>query len=143
MKKKLPLNIKQFFKFSIVGLSNTIVSFAVTYGTIALITLISKKTIKASDPVLVFIASFLGFAVGVLNSYYWNNKFVFKKTSKGHLKPLLKSYVCYGTIFIFSYFLNAIIFTKLLNLSHLAIPILQIFICTPLNFLTNKMWAFK
>ena len=142
MSKKLNSFLKQFLKFSIVGLSNTCVSFVVTYGSI-LITRCFFKEISENDPVLVFLATFLGFAVGVLNSYYWNNRFVFTKTKRGNLFPLLKSYFCYGVIFILSYILNAFVFTKVFNLPNILIPVLQIFICTPLNFLANKFWAFK
>ncbi len=134
--------IKQFIKFGLVGVSNTIVSFIVTYGVVFFVTSYDANISKNST-VLIFIASFCGFAIGVLNSFYWNNKFVFKKTSNGILIPLLKSYVCYGLVFVLSFFLNACIFTKLLNLPNIYIPILQIFICTPLNYISNKMWAFK
>lgn len=133
---------KQFFKFCVVGVSNTIISFAITYGVIFLVNKLNPK-ISVNDVVLIFLASLLGFFVSGLNAYYWNNKYVFKKTQKGNLKPLLKSYLCYGTIFVLSYCLNAFIFTKLLNLPNILIPILQIFICTPLNFISNRLWAFK
>ena len=135
-------NIIQFLKFSIVGVSNTLISFAVTYGVIFIV-VSNFNSISKNNAILVFIASFLGFAISVLNAFYWNNKFVFKKTSSGILWPLLKCYVCYGTIFVFSFLLNALFFTKLLNLPNILIPVLQIFICTPLNFLSNKLWAFK
>ncbi len=142
MNEKFNSFFRQFLKFSIVGLSNTFVSFVVTYGSI-LITRYFFKEIPTNDPVLVFLATFLGFAVGVLNSYYWNSRFVFTKTKSGNLLPLLKSYVCYGVIFILSYVLNAFVFTKIFNLSNILIPVMQIFICTPLNFIANKLWAFK
>lgn len=142
MNEKLKEMVKQFFKFCAVGVLNTIISFAITYGVIFLVNKINPK-ISINNFVLIFLASLLGFFVSGLNAYYWNNKYVFKKTQKGNLKPLLKSYLCYGTIFVFSYFLNAFVFTKLLNLPNILIPVLQIFICTPLNFLSNKLWAFK
>lgn len=142
MKNIISNNLKQFVKFSMVGLLNTIISFSITYGTIFLVSFLFKNIIP-ENKLLVLFSTFLGFVISVLNSYYWNNKYVFKKTAAGNLKPLLKSYICYGSIFIFSYILNAFIFTRLLNLSHLFIPILQIAICTPLNFTANKLWAFK
>ena len=142
MRNTVSNNLKQFVKFSIVGILNTIISFSITYGTIFLVSFLFKNILPANK-LLVLLATFLGFIISVLNSYYWNNKYVFKKTSSGNLKPLLKSYICYGSIFIFSYILNAFIFTKILNISHLFIPILQIIICTPLNFMANKLWAFK
>lgn len=139
---KLKIDLKQFIKFSIVGLSNTIISLSVTYITMYVAVTLCKN-LSYNNSVLVFLASILGFAVGVLNSYYWNNKYVFKKTSSGHIIPLLKSYICYGVIFILAYALNEFVFTKCLRLPSYTIPILQVFICTPLNFITNKLWAFK
>lgn len=133
---------KQFLKFSLVGLSNTLISFIITYGVIFSVAYFFEG-IVSDDFLLVFIASFLGFFVGVLNSYYWNNKYVFKKTTKGNLVPLLKSYVCYGVIFIFSYILNSFILKDIFGFSNIYIPVMQIFICTPLNFISNKLWAFK
>lgn len=142
MKNNIYTFFKQFIKFSIVGVLNTLISFTITYGLIFLVVYFVDE-ISSNNLVLVFVSSFLGFIVSGLNSYYWNNKYVFKKTQKGNLTPLLKSYICYGTIFILGYFLNAFIFTKLLNIPNIYIPVLQIFICTPLNFLSNKLWAFK
>ena len=109
MEKALYKNFKQFIKFSIVGLANTFVSFFITYGTIFLVNFISKD-IEKENKILVLVSSLLGFFISVLNSFYWNNKFVFKKTTRSILKPLLKSYVCYGSIFIMSYILNVFFF---------------------------------
>ena len=142
MNENLKKIVKQFFKFCAVGVLNTLISFTITYGVIFLVNRLNPK-ISVNSNILIFSASILGFFVSGLNAYYWNNKYVFKKTQKGNLKPLLKSYLCYGTIFVLSYFLNAFVFTKLLNLPNILIPILQIFICTPLNFISNRLWAFK
>ena len=139
MREKLNPLISQFIKFGLVGLSNTIISFSINYGIIFL-----GKYLQAplSEGIIVFIASFAGFIISVLNSYYWNNKYVFKKTDTGFWKPLLKSYLCYGCTWIVSYLL-AYLFSEYFNISQLMIPILSMVITIPLNFLMNKFWAFK
>ena len=56
--------LSQFIKFGLVGLSNT----AISYFTYALCIYIGLHY---------FIANALGFVLSVLNSFYWNNKYVF------------------------------------------------------------------
>ncbi len=138
MKKIKPL-ITQFIKFGLVGVSNTIISFSITYGIIYLCKYLNSPI---SESKLVFLASFAGFVVSVLNSYYWNNKYVFKKSSKSFWGPLLKSYLCYGITWGFSYLLSYL-FTNYLHFSQLLIPVFSMVITIPLNFIMNKFWAFK
>jgi len=121
--------IKQFIKFGIVGVSNTLISFLIYY------VLIYFK-------INYVVANTIGFVVSVLNSYYWNNKFVFKKIAGGNLKPLIKTFVSYGTTFVISTVL-LVIMVNYLNISELIAPILNLIITIPLNFLLNKFWAFK
>ena len=131
--------LKQFIKFGIVGLSNTAISLGLTYG---LIFLAHKLNLAINENGLVFLASLVGFVVSVLNSYYWNNKYVFKKTSSGNLWPLLKSYICYGSTWLLSYALT-FIFVNLMHIPVVFVPILSMVITIPLNFIMNKFWAFK
>ena len=121
--------IKQFIKFGIVGLSNTFISLTIYY------VLIYFK-------VNYIIANTVAFIISVLNSYYWNSKFVFKKSQEGNLKPLLKTFMSYGTTFILSTML-LFIMVEYLNISEVIAPILNLIITIPLNFLLNKFWAFK
>lgn len=69
--------LKQFIKFGIVGVSNTVISLGITYGIIYLFH--KLNWLFFNESLLVFLASFVGFFISVLNSYYWNNKYVFKK----------------------------------------------------------------
>jgi putative flippase GtrA len=121
--------IKQFIKFGIVGLSNTFISLAVYYILIYLeINYIAANT--------------AGFIISVLNAYYWNNKFVFKKSYEGNLKPMIKTFTSYGTTFVLSTIL-LVIMVDYLNISNIIAPVLNLIITIPLNFLLNKFWAFK
>ena len=57
-------SVIQFLKFSIVGLSNTIVSYLV-YAALLFI------------GVNYIVANIVSYFAGVINSFYWNNKYVF------------------------------------------------------------------
>lgn len=139
MKNNLYNILKQFIKFGIVGVSNTAISMGITYG---IIFLFHKFNLSSNENLLVFLASFVGFVISVLNSYYWNNKYVFKKTNSKHLWPLLKSYICYGSTWLLSFILS-FVFANMLCISVVLVPALSMIITIPLNFIMNKFWAFK
>lgn len=123
------VTIKQFFKFGLVGVSNTLISL----GTYYLLYFVGVNYL---------VANAVGFVVSVLNSYYWNNKYVFKKTQDGHLKPLFKTFLSYGSTFLLS---TVLLFALVqdVGISEVAAPIICIAITTPINFVINKLWAFK
>lgn len=122
--------IQQFIKFGIVGVSNTAISLAIYY----VFVLINRKWY--------IIGNTVGFFVSVLNAYYWNNKYVFKKTGKGTAKALLKTYLSYGSTFLLG---TATLFLMVhfLHVSEVLAPIINLVITIPINFLLNKFWAFK
>ena len=120
---------KQFIKFGLVGVSNTFISL----GTYYLLYFLGLNYL---------IANTIGFVVSVLNSYYWNNKYVFKKTQNGHLKPLIKTFLSYGSTFLLSTFL-LFVMVQYFGISEIFAPIISLVITIPLNFLINKFWAFK
>lgn len=131
--------VNQFIKFGLVGVFNTLISQGITYG---LIFTGKYFSVPMHENWLVFIAALIGFIISVLNSYYWNNKYVFEKTQEGHLIPLLKSYLSYGATWLLSYGLT-FMFTYIFNLSILLVPILSLIITVPLNFIMHKYFAFK
>ncbi len=124
-----PESFRQFFKFGIVGLSNTALSLLIYYVLVAV----------DLDYLLANVAAFV---VSVLNAYYWNNRFVFRKSTAGHLRPLLKTYLSYGATFLVSSGLLYVMI-DLLGISKMIAPILNLTVTIPLNFLANKYWAFK
>ncbi|MDQ5984117.1 MAG: hypothetical protein RUMPE_01153 [Eubacteriales bacterium SKADARSKE-1] len=120
---------KQLIKFSIIGISNTLISLGIYYGLYFL-------------GVNYLIANAAGFVVSVLNAYYWNNKYVFKKTSSGNKRALARTFLAYGSTFLLSTFLMFIM-VDCMGLSGVIAPLISLVITTPLNFLMNKFWAFK
>lgn len=125
--------IVQFMKFSIVGLSNTFISYAVY----ALLTYIGVPYL---------ISSIISFIVGVLNSFFWNNRYVFKKQDdekRNLFEALFKTFLAYaGTGLILSNIL-LVLFIEVLNVSKYIAPFFSLVFTVPSNFLLNKFWTFK
>jgi len=121
---------RQFIKFGLVGVSNTLISLAIYYTFV----LISKD--------LYIVGNTVGFVVSVLNAYFWNNKYVFKKSQKGNAKPLLKTFISYGCTFLLGTGLLYLM-VDIIGISEFIAPIINLIITIPINFLMNRFWAFK
>lgn len=123
----------QFFKFGIVGIVNTVLSYAVY----VLCVLLGCHYL---------LANVLGFAVGITNAFYWGNKYVFvEEASKIRCAMLtfLKLCLTYGSTGIL---LNSLMLYLLVEQCHISSLIAQLaclVITVPLNFLINKFWTYK
>lgn len=135
LRLKLPkenfLQFIQFVKFGIVGLSNTMISYLV-------------YVFLVSFGINYLAASIAGFIVSVINSFYWNNKYVFAGTESRVLwKAFVKTFLSYaGTGLVLSNIL-LYLWVDVVHIHEMAAPIINLFITIPLNFLFNKLWAFK
>ncbi len=119
----------QFVKFCLVGVSNTAISLAVYY----IFVLINKD--------LYIVGNAVGFIVSVLNSYFWNSKFVFKKEDE-RTKTIVKTFLAYGTNLIIGTAL-LYLFVEICNMSEFVAPLLNLIITIPLNYILNKFWVMK
>ena len=120
----------QFIKFGIIGASNTLISTAIYYVFVWI------------DPNLYFLGNVVGWIVSVFNSFYWNNRFVFKNSELSWWKKLLRTYLAYGGSFVVGSITLAIMVSGL-GVSEWLAPWLNMVITIPLNFILNKFWAFK
>lgn len=123
----------QFFKFGLVGVSNTAVSMAVYYLFLWI------------NPDLYMLGSVLGTILSIFNAFIWNDLFVFTgnhKDFKSVMRRLGKTYVSYGGTSLLSIIL-VWVEVNLLYVDKLYAPILNLFITIPLNYLINKFWTFK
>jgi putative flippase GtrA len=123
----------QFFKFGLVGVSNTAVSLGVYY------------LVLWMNPDLYMLGSVLGTILSIFNAFIWNDLFVFTgnpKDFKSVMKRLGKTYVSYGGTSALS---TALLWVEveLLFVSELYAPIINLVITIPLNYLINKFWTFK
>lgn len=122
----------QFFKFGLVGLSNTAVSMGIYYIFLWI------------DPELYMVGSVIGTILSIANAFIWNDLFVFTENSrdfKSVMKRLGKTYVSYGGTSILS---NVLLWLEVtfLHVSKEIAPVVNLLITIPLNFVINKLWTF-
>lgn len=123
----------QFISFSLVGVSN----FLVSYMVYALFISVFRCTYHLSN-----IAAYI---VSVLNAYFWNNRFVFQQRDEKRVwwKVLLKTYLSYAFSGLFLTEILLFIEINILGIPKLLAPFINLAITTPVNFIMNKFWAFR
>lgn len=132
--------VLQFFKFCMVGVTNVAVSYLVNIATLFLL--------GALWPGLKYdymIANTTAFLVAVYWSFFWNSRKVFHFSTRDKAlrrKALLKSYMCYGFSGIIVNNVLSTIWINVLGISKLVAPLLNLLVTIPLNYFTNKKWAF-
>lgn len=122
----------QFVKFGMVGLSNTLLTYVVYVVCVAL-------------GIHYQVSYFIGYMAGIINAFYWNNKYVFKQ-QEGEERSLVKAFVKCVTSYAGGYFCSMIllfIWVSILHLPKYISPIISLLVTIPLNFILNKKWAFK
>ncbi|MEG0049891.1 MAG: GtrA family protein [Clostridia bacterium] len=134
LQKPLIAKLWQFAKFGLVGVSNTLISLGVYQLCVQVF------------HIHYLLANVLGFVVSVSNAYFWNSRYVFsdgqKKTVKQHLTAFARSFTAYGGTFLLDCAL-LVFWVEICHVSKTLAPILNLMITVPLNFLVNKLWAFK
>lgn len=120
----------QLLKFGIVGVSNNLINYIAYY-------ILLKCNIHY------ILANSIGYLLGIFNSYYWNNRIVFRAQKRGKTrKKFFRVFVCYGFTYIITTIL-LFLFVEKFIIPKVFAPILVLFITVPINFLLNKFWAFK
>lgn len=120
-------------KFCIVGVSNTAISLAVYYLFVFI------------DPGFYQLGNVFGWIVGVLNSFFWNNRYVFHSETKDGgavLKKIGKTYLAYGATWAMSALL-LYFEVEVFGLSEKISPLINLLATVPLNYLLNKFWTFR
>ena len=133
--------LKQFIRFGLVGVSNTIIGYII-YA----LSLKGLRLLNVFPSCDIYIAQFMMFVLSVAWSFYWNNRFVFKgktKSKKDLLFSLLKTYASYAFTSLFLSELLLALWVKVLGINEYIAPVLNLVITVPLNFFIQKYWAFK
>ena len=123
----------QFVQLGLVGVSNNLIN----YGIYAVLILLSVNYLAA------YVA---GYLVSILNAYYWNNRYVFKEQEEEHRvwwKTLAKTFFAYAGIGLILSNILLVICVRVLSIHEMLAPILILFVTTPVNFLVNKLWAYR
>ena len=129
---KLWRTVEQFIEFACVGCSNAMILLAVYYGIIFLF-----------GESAYLLGQTLGYAAGIVNSYFWNSRIVFH--SDEAVKPrgaFVRMCICYGLTYVIQI---GIVYAgvEVLHISEMVVPVIAILITTPVNFVLNKYFAFK
>lgn len=123
----------QFVKFGVVGVSNTLISYAV-------------YAVLVNLNWHYLLASVAGFVVSVINAYYWSDRYVFKAQEgeeRVWWKAFLKTFISYaGTGLILNNIL-LVIWVDVAGIHEMLGPVINLFVTVPLNFLLNKYWAYR
>lgn len=131
-------SIKQLLRFSIVGISNTLITAVTIYITLELLDWSAESS------------NFLGYVLGLVNSYIWNSKWTFKSqyNKSTLIKFILVFLYCYALQLYTVLRLNGspewfnILDEFLENISFLstdyANQLLGILVFTTFNFFLNK-----
>ena len=133
----------QFVKFGMVGLSNTIISYVIYVVCLLLIReFLWGGVLRDNDYLLAQIAAFV---LSVLWSFYWNNKFVFslqEGEQRSVFRSLVKMFITYSFTGLFLSSILLILWVRVLHISELIAPVINLVVTVPLNFLINKLWTF-
>lgn len=123
---------KQFVSFGLIGGINTLLSLGIYWLAVYL----------GTSP---FVATAIGFVITVFISYVLNNIFTFKGEGKAEwsLRTLAKVYVSYSLTGLFLAEALLYLWINVLGINENIAPILNLFFTIPLNFLLNKLWAYK
>lgn len=131
----------QFVRFGIVGLSNTVLSY-VLY--VVSLLLFRKLGILLDSGYLT--AQVVAFVISVLWSFYWNNKLVFtlqEGEKRSVFKALIKTFISYSFTGLFLNSILLVLWVEVMHISEFVAPIINLLVSVPLNFVINKLWAFK
>lgn len=125
---KLKDLFKQFFKFGIVGVINTLSSWAFYYTF-----LFFNVHYIAATTIAYILSSIIGFTL--------NKLWVFKNKNKIR-SSIFKYIITYGSSYLLTVGLMYL-FVDVLNISDKIAPILVLFFTVPYNYVFSKLWVFK
>ncbi|MBN2878206.1 MAG: GtrA family protein [Clostridia bacterium] len=126
--------ISQFISFGFVGVLNTLIYLVIYYIFVFI------------NPKLYIVGGAVGFIVSVINAYYLNSRFVFNDSSEApkdrETSRIVKTFVAYGCTFLLSTGLLYIM-VDIIGIDEKLVPILNLFVTVPLNFVLIKFWALR
>lgn len=134
-------NLIEFVKFGIVGLSNTAVSYIIYVLVLQIFSLINLRFRYDY-----FVGNVVSFVLSVLWSFYWNNKYVFKVKDgekRNIFSALLKTYMTYAFTGLILNNILAYVWIDIFHIHKMIAPLITLIVSVPINFILNKLWAFR
>lgn len=134
--------IIQFIKYSLVGVMNTLITFILIF--------VCKSFLGINE----YVSNALGYVGGLINSFIWNKKWVFKSDKKAHIEALkfaIGFLLCYGVqlLFVWAIYEHTMLKTYELNLGFYTFggygitTLLGNVVYTLANFCYNRFITFK
>jgi putative flippase GtrA len=120
--------IYRFAKFAIVGVSNT------------LLTLLTYWLLVYFGMYFVT-ANIIGYTLGVVNSYFWNSKYVFEKI--GAHTTTIPKFVVVNLIVLGLTTTLLYMFVERIGLNKYIVQLMVIPVGMVSNYILNKAWTFK
>lgn len=120
---------RQFFKYSIIGVFNTIIGL----GTIFVL-----FNVYGINYIL---ANIIGYSFGLINSFIWNKRWTFRS-----LNHYSKEILPFFLIFLVSYIANLIVLiinVEVFKLNHNISFVLSSIIYVVIGFTANRKWTFS
>ena len=134
--------LEQFLKFGIIGLMNTILTYIINNS--LYIYFDRTRILGDSVTVMTQTANLVAFVVTVFIGYWLNAKFTFKADpSVPWWKSMAKVYMSYSVTGIFMNAILIYIEVTLLGLPYYIATLINLFFTVPVNFILNKLWAYK
>lgn len=121
-------DIKKFIKFTIVGFSNTVITFFVF-----------SITFKFLN-IHYLIASSLGYTTGLINSYFGNLRWTFKTN---HSNKIFINFILVNIIALFINLLVMYILVEKMAINEFIAQIVAICIALVVNFVGNNFLTFR
>lgn len=132
--------LMQFVKFALVGFSNVIVSYGIYLIFLGLFQWVGFLPI-----VDYLVAQLIGYVLSIFWSFYWNRKYVFTdgQNAAPWYAALIKSFISYSFTGVFLNSILSYLWVEIIGISKVIVPIINLLINVPVNFMMNKFWAFK
>ncbi len=134
-------SLLQFFKFALVGVSNTLVSYLLN-----IVTLMILERLGILQGIDIYVANCVAFFLSVLWSFFWNNRYVFKesedKEKRVWWKTLIRTYLAYAFTGLVLSNVISYLCVKVLGINKYIAPIINLVISVPINYVLNKFWAY-
>lgn len=132
----------QFVKFALVGVTNTLMSTFINWGTLLLL-----DQLGGFEGIDKYIGNTVAFILSVLWSYMLNSKFVFKESEDSEKrvwwKTLLKTYAAYAFTGLGLSNIISWLCVDVWGISKYIAPLINLVISVPINYVMNKFWAYR
>ncbi len=116
-------------KFSIVGVSNTLLNFVIFI-------LLNNIGINY------MLASIIAYSISIINSYFWNSRLVFKYDNKNKRSVIIK-FIILNLIGLSINTLLMAILVGVLAIKKMVAMFIVTLLVMCINYILNKIWVFK